>query len=728
MQEGASSTVGGQGTGLARFPALGRSAWRRAAFFTAAMAQTALATWVMADILWRGGLTGIEIALLALFAPLFGVVALGFTQAVAGFLVLLRRRDPTEITITLPDAAAAAGDLPATAVAFPIHNEDVSRVYEGIRTLYLSLARAGALPRFDIFILSDSSDPNAWIEEEVAWLDLCKQLKGFGRIFYRKRFVPLNRKSGNVSDFLRRWGRRYRYMILLDADSLMEGSTLVRLVRLMEANPQAGIVQTVPVSVQGRSLFARVQQFAGSLYGPVFAAGLNGWQGGCGNFWGHNAIIRVAPFMEHCALPPLQGSFRFSRTRFMSHDYVEAALMRRAGYEVWLAYTLGGSYENPPPTLIDAARRDRRWCRGNLQHAWLLAAEGLHPVHRLHLFLGIMSYVAAPLWLAFLALGTAQCWRDWSRHAPPRFDADIGLSPYLDIGGGRLTLLLFLVTLGMLTAPKLLAVLLALVRGARRRAFGGGPRIVAGFLVEHLLSAFLAPIQMLFNTSFVAQILVGRKVAWGGQRREAGRVDWGGCVRAHAAHTLLGAAWAATAWLLHPAYFWWMSPVTFGLIASIPLSALLGDEGLGRLARRAGLLLTPHETVPPPVVAHVEKNLEAVGRRLAAPDWLRPHNGVLQAVLDPYINAVHLSLLRRKRQLSHPASEYLRRLRDRLLEQGPGALSRRELVALLRSREVMRELHERLWTQPEAKLSSWWRLAMRHYNTLTVRPQTALYR
>jgi membrane glycosyltransferase len=707
---------------------LRRSGRRQAFFFTTVVVMTGLATWVMADILWRGGMTGIEKAILVLFVPLFGMVTLGFIQALCGFLILLRARDPFSLYRTVPDELPKAEDMPATAIAVPIFNEDVSRVYEGLRTMYLDLVRSGFIGRFDVFILSDSNDPNKWIEEEVAWIDLCKQVNGFGRIFYRKRNVALNRKSGNISDFLRRWGRKYRYMVVLDADSLMEAKTLARLVQMMEVNPQAGIIQTVPSPIQGKTFFARLMQFAGTLYGPIFQAGLNFWQAGCGNFWGHNAIIRVAPFIEHCALPTLTGAAG-ANARFMSHDYVEAALMRRANYEVWMVYELGGSYENLPPTFIDHARRDRRWCRGNLQHAWLITAGGFHPINRLHLFLGILSYLASPLWLAFLALGTVAGWLYWASGAPVRFDSDVGFSSFLDIGGGKLALLLFIVTLGLLTFPKCLAVLHTLMNRERRREFGGGVRVLIGFTVEHVLSALLAPVQMLFNTRFVVEIVSGREVPWNSQARDAGDgVDWEDIVKSHLGHTLVGVAWALLALRINPAFFWWLSPVTFGLMGSIPISAVLSMSGVGRWLRRFGLFGIPAENHPPAVVRHLGKNLKAIRRHLLPPEWLAPHYGLMQVVLDPYVNAAHRSLLRRKAGAEHHANRYLKELQEKLLAKGPASLDRREKMAVLMNAEVVGDLHYQVWRLPESALSSWWRLAMRYYNTLTSRPQTALYR
>ena len=700
------------------------SARRQVLFFSCVIVLSSLATWLMADILWRGGLTGLETVMLVLFVPLFGMVALGFTQAVFGFITLLLRRDTYEITVTLPAVETPASQLPATALLIPIYNEDVSRVYEGLRAMYLALAGAGALNRFDFFILSDSTDPNKWIEEEVGWIDLCKQLKGFGRIFYRKRHIPLNRKSGNISDFCRRWGKRYRYMVVLDADSLMESQTLVRMVQIMEANPKTGILQTAPQPIQAQTPLARMLQFAGHCYGPIFQAGLNYWQAGNGNFWGHNAIIRTAPFIEHCALPAMPGS---KHSRFMSHDYVEAALMRKANYQVWLAYTLGGSFENVPPTMIDCAKRDRRWCRGNFQHSWLLMAQGLLPINRLHLSLGILSYLCSPLWLAFLILGMIQFRRETllTQHS---FDADIGISAYLDIGGGKLSLILFLVTLAMLTLPKALATLLVIFDSKKRKAFGGSLRTLISFVTEHLFSALMAPVLMLFTSLSVIVVLLGREITWGSQRRDAGGMDWGGILRAHAWHTALGLIGAEISYRIHPVFFLWMLPVTVGLIFSIPLSALLAHESFGRALNRIGLFRTPPETDLSHMVAHMEKNLEVCRNQLPPPEWLRKHYGVAQVLLDPYINAAHISLLRAKRKMSYPTTAYFQKLSDRLLTQGPDALNRRELLALLRNADSMTEAHDRLWKMPDRLLPDWWKIAMRHYNVLTGRPRSPLYR
>lgn len=701
---------------------------RRTLFFNLVMLLTLLATWVLADILWRGGLSRIELGMLLLFVPLFALVSVGFLQALIGFILLARGGD-RHTPMMAGDRPPPPDALPVTAVVLPIHNEDVTLVYEGLRTTYLSLIRAGYHERFDFFILSDTGDLNRSIEEEVAWVELCKQVRGFGRIFYRKRRAPLNRKSGNIGDFCRRWGRKYPYMIVLDADSVMDARALVKLVALMEANPRTGIIQTAPQLVLGETLFARLMQFASSLYGPIFAAGLNFWQQGEGNYWGHNAILRVAPFMDHCALPELPGSRR-AKSRFMSHDYVEAALMRQAGYAVWLAADVEGSYEGGPPTLLDSAKRDRRWCLGNLQHAWLLARPGIHPLNRLHLLLGILSYAAAPLWLSFLILGTAQGAIELQPGVFRSFDYDVGLTSFLDIGGNRLALLLFWTTMGMLLTPKVLALLLALRNRVTRATYGGIAPLLGGLVIEQLVATLLAPVQMLFNTQFVASVLAGRPVHWVSQARDSGDgLDWRTAILTHGAHTVIGAVWALVAWSIHPLLLAWQSPIVAGLCLSIPLEILLSKPSLGRALARLRLLSVPTERAPPPVLKHLSKNLAAAQRLVCPPELQDADAGLMQAVIDPYINAVHVALRGGGRAAEPPARrDYLQRLEQRFLSAGPSRLTRKEQRVLLLNPDSMARLHAQLWRTPGQALAPWWNAAIAQYNLYAHQPLTHLYR
>ena len=699
---------------------------RRFSFFSAIFGLTSIATWFMADLLWRDGLTGVEVVILLLFVILFAPIAVGFCTAIAGFYVINRGGDSRRITATLPEDEEPS--LASTAVIMPVFNEDVSRVFEGLRVVIRSVQETKRAEHFDFFILSDSNDPNQWIQEELAWFELCKQVGGFGKIFYRKRLNQINKKAGNVADFLRRWGRSYRYMVVLDADSIMTGKALVRLVGLMEKNPTAGIIQTAPRIANGETLYARMQSFANRLYSPLFLAGLNYWQQHDGNYWGHNAIIRVQPFMEHCALPDLPGSEPFGG-RILSHDFVEAALMRKAGWAVWLAGEIEGTYEEGPPTLIDSAKRDRRWCQGNMQHTWLLTARGFRAANRFHLLMGVMAYLSSPLWLLFLLVSTVNA-----------IDIVIGGHPhklrpedYTSAFGYPLevpeALTLFVFTMLLLFLPKIVSILVTAGDGELVAQYGGRGRMALSALLEIAVSVLLAPINMMFNAKFVVFALLGQGVSWVTQKRgsDDDGTDWREAIITHGGQTGFGIVWGLSTLILLPTFFWWLMPVLAGLVLSIPLSIMLSKASIGRRARELGLFLTPEETEPCYELRRLRQNLAECYRHLPPFEPLRDDYGLLQAVLDPYVNAMHVALLRHRRS-SEEAREWFGQLRQRLLQEGPRALSTKEKMALLLDADSMIWLHRELWSCPATSLAQWWQLAMRQYNVLTTQPTTALYR
>ncbi len=700
---------------------------RRFLFFSSIFVLTSLATWFMADLLWRAGITRLEVSLLVLFAILFAHIAVGFCTAVAGFYVIHRGGDGCRVTRTL--APGEEPPLASTAVIMPIFNEDVSRVFEGLRVVFRSVQATGRLEHFDFFLLSDSNRPNQWIQEELAWIELCKQVEGFGKIFYRQRRVQINKKAGNVADFLRRWGKRYRYMVVLDADSVMTGGALVQLVGLMEKNPTAGIIQTAPRLIFGETLYARMQSFANRLYSPVFLAGLNYWQQQQGNYWGHNAILRVQPFMDHCALPELPGREPFGG-RILSHDFVEAALMHKAGWGVWLAADIEGSYEQGPPTLIDAAKRDRRWCQGNLQHAWLLTARGFRLANRFHLLMGVMAYVSSLLWLIFLILGTIEAYDQHiinSMAGPLRMDETTSVFGYRVQVPEAITLFAF--TMLMLFLPKVLSVAGAARRPGEAAGFGGPGKLALSAILEVTGSALLAPINMMFNAKFVLYTLAGEGVTWSAQQRGAGEdgTTWPEALLTHGVQSATGIGAGVLIYAFVPGFFWWLSPVLAGLAFSVPISVLLSKARVGRRARELGLFLTPEETDPGEVLSDLQRNLAECYRHLQPIEPLRADYGLMQAVLDPYINAMHVALLRQRRT-TEEVSEWFAQLRQRLLREGPGEFSNREKMALLLDADSMIWLHRELWTRPDSALAEWWRLAIRQYNVLTATPTTALYR
>jgi membrane glycosyltransferase len=400
--------------------------------------------------------------------------------------------------------------------------------------------------------------------------------------------------------------------------------------------------------------------------------------------------------------------------------------MVRAGWSVWLAYDLDGSYEEGPPTLIDSAKRDRRWCQGNLQHTWLLFAQGLHGANRLHMFMGILGYVASPLWLFFMLLSTIQV---LSQVGAGRLHAANNLiiehfGYYFEIPQA---LALFGLTLVMLFLPKILGVVVQWKQESRQPLYGGRLRMVLSALLESILSSLLAPINMMFHSKFVVFTLLGQGVGWITQRRGTEGGDWREAILTHWGQTAFGIVWGISAYIVLPSFFWWLSPVLAGLLLSIPLSILLSSSMLGELTRRWGMFLIPEESTPPYELRRLEKNLDECYRHMRPIEALRNDYGLLQAVVDPYINSLHVALQRQRRP-GAATRAYLLGLRERLLREGPPALSPREKRALLLDPESMVWLHRELWRRPQENLAEWWRLAVRQYNVLTAQPVTALYR
>lgn len=695
---------------------------RRMRVLTAVLLLTIPAAAAMADLHWRTGFDGWKAAHLALFTILFALLAFGVVQAWIGFRLRRAGGDPLRIMATLEPDDDGVLEAP-TAIIMPICNEEVGRVIEGLGAIFESVRGDARLSNCDFFLLSDSPDPNHWIEEEAAWLALVQRLNAHGRIFYRKRRGGINKKAGNVADFCRRWGTRYRYMIVLDADSLISGRAASTLVRLMERNPAVGLIQAVPVLVNGETILARVQQFASRLYGGLFSNGLNYWQLGEANYWGHNAIIRVQPFIRHCSLPELPGGGPFGG-RILSHDYVEAALMRRAGWQVWLATDLPGNYEECPANLIDFAKRDRRWLQGNLQHTRLIAARGFHTVNRVHFALGILSYLASPLWFALLLLSGVIAYRE-------RFGSGLSgvMTWALPWTYSAQALALFGATMGLLLLPKILALSDLRRRPAELAEFGGWNRVVRSVVAETVVFTFIAPILMLFHTKFVILTLGRQTISWGSQRRgRAGGSAWGEAISAHYDQTIIGLALALFVSGVSPALAWWMSPLLIGLIASIPISYLSGSIEAGEGMRAQGFFITPEETAPGPELRRFNEALASREPGRAPHPELVSDHGLLQAVLDPYVNALHVSLLRAKDTTPAPVELRLVELRERLIREGPAALAARDRMAVLSDVDSMVALHEEVWSTPPGQLAPWWRRALKHYEVVMPAPRTAFTR
>lgn len=681
---------------------------RRGVILALILTSTVLASSYMADVLPHHGNTWLELTIVIVFAALFAWISIGFWEAVAGLFILARRYDRFALTRTGEERATLDGSDARTAILIPISNEEVDRVFAGLLATYRSLEATGQLGHFDFYILSDSSDPDKWVEEEIAWAELCSSLKAFNRVFYRHRRVNLKRKSGNIADFCRRWGCNYRYMVVMDADSVMAGSSIVRMVQIMERHPKVGILQTSPAAINRETPIGRVQQFANHLYGPMFAAGLHFMQLGDSHFWGHNAVLRVEPFMKHCGLRKLPGTPPRGGD-ILSHDFVEAAFMRRAGWEVWLAYDLNGSYEEVPPTLLEELKRDRRWCQGNLQHIRLLFTKGLLSAHRALFLHGAMSYVSALLWFLFLSLSTAEAIAEAFR-MPVYFPVGRALFPEWPVWHPRWALTLLSTTALLLFLPKLLSVVLIITKKGRARLFGGFWRLLVSLAMEVVFSALFAPIRMLFHSKFVFVTLLGRQVGWGSQQRSDLGTGWIEALRYHGPGMLLALIWGAALFLFNRSFFWWNTPIIIPLLISAPLSVWSSRASRGRALRKLGLFLIPEEVEPPPELTLLQKT----HRQLETQRSLHPlgkEGGFLRAVVDPCANALHRALLRKARTVTLAIARRRQELQEKALARGPNGLSVSEKKEVLYDAARLAQLHRRVWEISDEVLAERWGVA-----------------
>ncbi|MBS1036344.1 MULTISPECIES: glucans biosynthesis glucosyltransferase MdoH [Gluconobacter] len=592
-----------------------KTLWLRRLFvFGSALALTGFGIYRINQVFNSLGVSTLGVIVLILFAILGFWIALSFTSSLGGFVSLITRGG-------LGLGIHRDGALPVlkarTAVLMPTYNEDPERVLGGLKAIYDSILATGQIDAFDFFILSDTTNPDVWLQEERAFLALRRATGDDRRIFYRRRHQNTDRKAGNLGDWVTRFGDSYQQMLTLDADSVMDGSLIVRVVSAMENHEGVGLIQTLPVIVGGRTLFARMQQFAGRVYGPLIAHGIAWWHGSEGNYWGHNAVIRTRAFAEQAGLPHLKGRPPFGG-HILSHDFVEAALMRRGGWAIHMVPGLFGSYEESPPSLTDVAIRDRRWCQGNLQHAKIIGTKGLHWVSRTHMLTGIGSYIMSPLWLLFLLFGILISLQSHFYH-PEYFGTKPTLYPHWPRVDPVQAKFVFIGTMGILLAPKFLAFIAMMFDRAALRGSGGAIRLFLSIILETLIGGLIAPIAMLIQTSGVISILLGRDSGWNAQNREDGRVSLREVARGYWVYTVFGLLLAAAAWSVSHALFLWMTPVLLGLVLAIPLAAVTASRDVGLGLRRAGFLLIEEETAPPPILRLAEENERLRTEALHAP-------------------------------------------------------------------------------------------------------------
>ncbi|MEM8781887.1 MAG: glucans biosynthesis glucosyltransferase MdoH [Planctomycetota bacterium] len=665
----------------------------RAGLVLASLASTYVAAVAFGHLVFRDGLGPGSVLLWLLFVVLFMWVAQGFWTATIGLLHMLRS-SPTSIVPLRrePTPRLAVADLPRSAVVMPIYNEDPVRVFAGVEAMIRSVAQTGYGDAFDWHILSDTRDPAVWIEEQMQAQALRDAVGDSVRLYYRRRHRNTARKSGNLEEWATRFGTGYECMLVLDADSVMDGDTVVEMAHRMAHEPNVGILQAPPTPVGRTSLFARCQQFAARVYGEVFTTGFSVWTHQDGNYYGHNALIRVRPFLEHCGLPILPGKPPLGG-EILSHDFVEAALMRKAGYTVKIAYDLTGSYEECPTSLLDFAQRDQRWCQGNLQHTRLVVTRGYHPLSRVHLAMGVMSYVASPLWLIFMLVSLIVV--ATKRWAPDPTAIGGVASPLDPMSPALVGFLLFAAVMLMLLIPKLYAVCLLLQRPTLLRAHGGELATVGSAIIEVFVSVLIAPLMMLYHSRFVLTTLRGRTVNWSKQNRDECELGWAEAWEDHRGHTLIGVLAVGGVWLAAPSLLLWSLPVLAGLIFAVPIAKLMSSAAVGAWLREHRLLLIPEETIRPRVLQRFSQALRRTAALRGRAADVDPRDRV---IADPALLQLHLDILADNDEPRPLPEDFdLAVATEQAVNHGIADLPRDAQNAILSSPDSLRRLHRYAW-------------------------------
>jgi membrane glycosyltransferase len=534
-----------------------------------------------------GGLGPIDVTLLALFAMTLPWMVAGFWNAVIGFWIMRFSADPT--AAVMPMAAGIRGDEPvtkSTAILLCIRNELPERMIHNVEPMLAGLDAAGCGARFHLYVLSDTSDAEIASNEEMCFAALTSRWRERVAVTYRHRALNIGYKAGNIRDFCERWGSQHDFAVTLDADSLMTASAVLRLVRIMQADPRLGILQGLVVGLPSTSAFARVFQFGMRLGMRSYTIGSAWWQGDCGPYWGHNAVLRLEPFIAHCALPVLSRDGTEDR-HILSHDQIEAALMRAAGYDVRVLPQEDLGWEENPPTLIEFIRRDLRWCQGNMQYWRFLFLPGLRPVSRYQLALAILMFIGSPAWTGLLVLGTlAVAFSD----TPASFiRPDAGMA-------------LFVCVLVMWFSPKIASAIDILLRQELRRGFGGAGLFILNYVIETVYSILLCPILWVGHTIFLAGLLFGREIGWIGQTRDDHAVPLTLALHNLWPHTLLGCAALGLLAITQPAAIPYALFLAGGPALAVPLAVMTAWPPFGSLAARIGIGRLPEETTRPVVL------------------------------------------------------------------------------------------------------------------------------
>lgn len=553
---------------------------------------TALAGWSLYEIFKPNGLTELEMTQLGLSLLLFAWLSMAFWTAIIGFGLKLFHIDPLSLRRELAKPSSQQPITQRHAVVMPVYNEDTRRIMVGFEACVKELINSSDAKQFDFYMLSDTQDPAKADAELRAWQWLQSRLgKDAERVFYRRRVQNEGRKVGNLADFCQRWGSRYESMIVLDADSVMSKERMLDMTRRIEANPHAALIQTIPMPVRQDTFFGRFVQFAAHLYSPMLATGLSFWQTDSANYWGHNASIRIEPFMQYCGLPTLPGKAPFGGD-ILSHDFVEAALLRRAGWGAYLLTDTDGSYEEVPSNMLEYATRDRRWVQGNIQHLGLLGVKGLKTTNRLHFLFGAFAYMSSLVLLLMLAFGTVDALNK-ALAAPQFFTSEYQLFPTWQIARQDMMMVTLWGTSALLFLPKILGLVLAFIQ--RRDEFGGAFNLFKGGLVELAMAIVIAPLMMFYHSYFVISVFVGHSVKWEAQAREGSMVPWSDAFKRTYVATAIALAWGGVTFYYTPSLFMWLLPVLSGMVLAAPVIRLTSSLKLGQACRRAGIFVIQDE-------------------------------------------------------------------------------------------------------------------------------------
>jgi membrane glycosyltransferase len=568
---------------IAVLPAL--PAWRPLVFFLSVGLTIAGLVWLAVIALSPGGFGVIDLILVLLFAVTLPWYVIGFWNATIGLLIMRFARDP--VAAVTPVAGRVRGDEPittSTAILLCIRNEPPERAARLLVPMLEGLTARGAGEHFHVYVLSDTNAPAVAAAEDACFAALAEAWRGKVALTYRRREDNAGFKAGNIGDFCERWGKDHDFAIMLDADSVMTVDLVLKLVRIMQVDPRLGILQSLVIGMPSASAFARIFQFGMRLGMRSYTIGSAWWQGDCGPYWGHNAIVRIAPFMTHCHLPVLtEGAL--VKGHVLSHDQVEAVLMRKAGFSVCVLAEEGSSFEQNPPTLVEFIRRDLRWCQGNMQYWHFVRMPGLKPVSRYQLAFAILMFIGSPAWIGMLLIGSAAVAAAPTPADFMRFDAGIA----------ALTLVL-----AMWFAPNIATVVDVLARPQLRHLFGGGRRFTASFAITIVFVILVAPIMWASHTLFLVRLVFGRTVGWGAQVRDDHEVPWSLAVRHFWPQTLVGFAPIVLLGLTAPSAIPYALFIAGGPLLSIPLAVVTASPALGRALIAVGLDRLPEETAPPP--------------------------------------------------------------------------------------------------------------------------------